>query len=122
MININIPTKPLSVNQVRQGKRFKTPIYKKYEQFVLGILPDASIPLDKKLYIYIEYYFSSSLCDIDNPNKPILDILSKKYGFNDRNIYKLYTEKFIVPKWQDKIYIEIREYETNKISKIMSNC
>ena len=32
--------KPLSVNQVWQGKRFKTKTYKDYEKNVLAILPN----------------------------------------------------------------------------------
>lgn len=39
MHNVTIKTKPLSVNEVRQGKRFKTKKYKTYEEILTMILP-----------------------------------------------------------------------------------
>ena len=31
--------------------------------------------------------------DFDNPIKPFVDILQKKYGFNDRDVYELNVKK-----------------------------
>ena len=52
--------------------------------------------------------------DIDNGLKPLLDILQKKYKFNDRDIYKLNVTKQIVKKENEFIQIKIKEYETIK--------
>jgi len=41
---LKIEITPLSVNKVWQGKRFKTPVYSKYETIVLLMLPKISIP------------------------------------------------------------------------------
>lgn len=95
MIKINI--KPLSVNLAWQGKRFKTPAYKQYEHYVLLLLPNIKIP--KAPYqVTIELGFSNKASDLDNPVKLILDILQKKYGINDKDIYRLIINKCIVPK------------------------
>lgn len=101
--------KPLSVNQVWQGKRFKTKKYKEYEKTVLSILPKLKIP-DGNLKIIITFGFSSKLSDWDNPIKPFQDILQKKYKFNDSRIYKAEIEKVIVKKGNEFIEFKIENY------------
>ena len=54
--------------------------------------------------------FSSKNADIDNPTKPILDILQKKYKFDDRQIYELNLKKQIVPKGDEFIEMQISAY------------
>ena len=105
---MKIKIKPLSVNQVWQGKRFKTPKYTKYERDVMFMLKPMKMP-EPPLKIEIKYGFSSKLADIDNPCKPFLDILQKKYGFNDRDIYELIQKKEIVPKGEEFIEFEIKK-------------
>lgn len=92
---INI--KPLSVNLAWQGKRFKTPEYTKYEQKVLRLLNSKLLPTPP-YKLNIEYGFSNKASDIDNPTKLILDILQKKYKFDDKEIYELNLIKKIVKK------------------------
>ena len=75
----------MSVNRAWQGRRFKTPLYKKYERDVLAILPEIKVP-DGLLSLEIIFGFSSKLSDFDNGLKPFIDILQKKYGFNDNKI------------------------------------
>lgn len=81
-----IKIKPLSVNECWQGKRFKTPKYIAYEMELLLLLPKLKLspPFNIKITFGI-----SALSDIDNPIKPFLDILQKKYDINDRDIMRL---------------------------------
>lgn len=106
-MKINLQIKPLSVNLAWQGKRFKTPAYKRYERNVLLMLPNTEITKFDKLKI--TYGFSNKASDIDNPTKMILDILQKKYGINDRDIEYLVLQKVIVKKGQE--FIEIWFYD-----------
>jgi len=99
---IKVDIKPLSVNNAWQGKRFKTPDYKQYERDVLLILPKIKIPKGS-LRLDIVFCFSNKASDIDNPIKPILDIMQKKYGFNDSIIYELNIKKQIVKKGKESI-------------------
>jgi len=46
--------------------------------------------------IHFRFGFGNSLSDWDNPVKPTQDILSKKYGFNDKLIRKAIVETEIV--------------------------
>ena len=99
-----IKIKPLSVNDCWQGRRFKTKAYNDYEKELFYLLPKKlKIPKGKKLKLRIWWGFSSKASDIDNPVKPLLDILQKKYGFNDKSIYQMVVEKEDVGKGEEYI-------------------
>ena len=106
---MKIEIKPLSVNQAWQGQRFKTPKYKSFEKYLLLLLPKLDIDFDAPLKVDITFGFSNRASDIDNPTKPILDVLQKKYGFNDSQIYELNIKKEIVKKGEDFIKLTINE-------------
>lgn len=101
---INI--KPLSVNQCWQGRRFKTSIYKKYEKNIIALLENKEL-LRPPYKINITFGFSSKLADIDNPLKPFIDILQKKYNINDRDIWELNVKKTITDKGKEFIEFQI---------------
>ena len=82
---MRVPIKPLSVNQAWQGRRFKTDAYRRYERDVLMLLRPMSVP-EGDLSLSLVFGFSSKLADFDNPVKPFVDCLQKKYRFNDRAI------------------------------------
>jgi len=106
MKEIRIDQKPLSINEAWQGKRFKTSKYKRYERDLLLQLPK-KITIPKMISIHFHFGFSNKLSDIDNPVKPLLDILQKKYGFNDSQVYELQVTKTITEKGKDFIRIWI---------------
>lgn len=110
MIDIHLDIKPLSINQAWQGKRFKTPKYDKFIKESLTQMPTKKLKLSDMIHVSLVFGFSSKLADIDNGVKPILDILTKKYGIDDRYIYGLEVQKKIVPKGQEYINITIRDY------------
>ncbi len=103
---MRVDIKPLSVNQVWQGKRFKTPAYKKYEAELMAILPDIEIP-DGPLFIELEWGFSSAASDWDNPIKPFQDVLQKRYLFNDSRVMEAYVIKRKVKKGEEYIIFNI---------------
>lgn len=93
------------------GRRFKTEAYKQYERDLLLLLPKMKIP-EGKLLLSIEVGFSSKASDADNICKPLLDILQKSYGFDDKRIYKLEVEKKDVSKGEEYIAFTIKELST----------
>jgi Holliday junction resolvase RusA-like endonuclease len=99
---------PLSVNEAWQGRRFKSKKYKAYEIELFYLLPALDIPKGD-LSIEIEFGFSNAAKDIDNPIKPFLDILQKRYTFDDKQIYKLSVIKKIVRKGKEYIAFKINE-------------
>lgn len=48
----------------------------------------------------------NTLFDIDNCLKPLIDVLQKKYGFNDRNINTLTVKKTVVKKGKEYILLK----------------
>lgn len=108
VMTIGLKIKPLSVNGCWQGRRFKTPKYKKYEKDVMAMLPDIVIPATD-LKLTIEWGFSSAASDIDNPLKPFIDILQKKYGFNDSKVHELHVKKKKCKKGAEYILFSIVE-------------
>lgn len=101
-----IRIKALSVNAAWKGRRFKTDAYKDYEAALLLMLPRLSIPKGK-LSLDITVAFSSKASDLDNVLKPFIDILQKKYGFNDNRIYRLAIEKLNCNKGAEYIAFRI---------------
>ena len=86
-MDTTIQIKPLSVNKAWQGKRYKTNIYKSYEWALEGHLPKKIDIPEGKLFIKLTFGFTSAGSDWDNPIKPFVDILQKKYNFDDNRIY-----------------------------------
>lgn len=103
---VKIDIKPLSVNDVWQGRRFKTPAYKTYQKSVLLLLPKLIIPQGNLKITFVVGY-SNKNADIDNFLKPFLDILQLKYGFNDSLVYELVVKKEITDKRKEFITFEI---------------
>lgn len=104
-MEIAMNIKPLSVNDCWQGRRFKTPEYKVYEQQLLYTLPNKKLPEPPFLICY-EFGFSSSGSDLDNAVKPLTDILQKKYKFNDNCVVEMNIRKTKVKKGAE--YFKVR--------------
>lgn len=104
LVSINV--KPLSVNKVWQGKRFKTEEYNKYENILISNLPDIVVPKGN-LEIFFQFGFSNPLSDWDNPVKPIQDVLQKRYNFNDKMIKRATVEIEDVAKGREYIVFKI---------------
>lgn len=109
---MKIELKPLSVNQVWCGKRFKTPIYKQYERDLSLLLSVTKCPfligyveLDVKFYIK-----SFAISDVDNFLKPMIDIIVKNGLIqDDKFIKKITAEKFKSD--YDYMEINLKKYE-----------
>ncbi len=107
-----ITIKPLSVNDAWQGRRFKTPEYKAYEQELSYKLKHVDVDWGKTpLRLLIIFGVSNAASDYDNPLKPTQDILAKKYGFNDRHIWEAVIRKRLVPKGHEYIEFTLSKME-----------
>lgn len=115
-VKIEMNTKPLSVNEAWQGKRFKTPKYKSYEAQLLLELPLIIMP-KPPLKIYYEFGFSNSASDWDNPIKPLQDILQKKYDFDDNQITRAIVTKKKVKKGEEYFIVNIARDITEDLLK-----
>lgn len=112
MIRINI--KPLSVNALYRGRRYKTKAYEEYERAVFFSLPKMKVP-DGPIYLQIEAGMSNRRADLSNVIKGFEDLLGKKYGFNDNRVFKILMEKRIVGKGEEYVAFKIE-------SAVMCTC
>jgi Holliday junction resolvase RusA-like endonuclease len=103
-MKIEIP--PLSVNEAWTGKRFKTKKYRQYVRDVLFLLPKIKLP-DPPFKIVLIFGMSNIMSDFDNPVKPFVDILQKKYEFNDRHIMEAHIKKVRVENGKEFIEWEL---------------
>lgn len=109
-----IPIKPMSVNEAWRGTRKKTVKYLNYQNAVMLLLPRFELPA-APFNVSFVFGFSTRGADIDNPTKQILDILSKKYGFNDNQVYQLNITKTIVPKGKEFIKWKINHLDNQVV-------
>ena len=118
-----IDCKPMSVNQVWQGRRFKTGNYKIYEQAVGLRLPsDLEVP-SGDLFLRVNWGVATRASDWDNPIKPFQDILQKRYGFNDNRIRAALISIEAVGKGNEFIEFDILPLDpiAGKLRKLVDN-
>lgn len=106
-MDFKIDIKALSVNDAWQGRRFKTPDYKKYENDVALLLRGVQRAPEGKLQVTYRFYMKNhKLADNDNPVKPLQDILVKCGVLkDDRFIYRTIIEK--IPSEHEYITVQI---------------
>lgn len=105
---MRVKVKPMSVNAAwRGGRRFKTKEYVAYEDMLMYLLPKLTIPPEGKLKLVVVFGFSNRASDVDNGLKPFIDILQKKYHFNDKRIYAIICRKEDVKKGKEYIEFDL---------------
>lgn len=77
---------------------------------MMCLLPKINVP-DGYLELHIIFGFSSYNNDIDNPLKPFIDCLQKRYGFNDNKIKRLVVDSEQVKKGDEFIEFVIMEFK-----------
>lgn len=111
LLSDRIAIKPLSVNKCWQGKRFKTTDYENYEKELLWTLRPFDLQKTKEpLCVNLLIGVSNLAFDVDNAVKPFLDVLQKKYNFDDRYIFELVIRKVLVKKDYEFIEFSIKRY------------
>ena len=112
-----LDTAPMSVNRaygVGRKTMFKSKAYKEYDAIVSKALGEHSMPDEVKtgkLKIKFRFMFSRSNSDIDNPVKPLQDILQRHFGFDDKQVYRLEVEKYTYP--GAKPWLEVENHSTS---------
>lgn len=101
--------KPLSVNQAWGGRTFKSDAYKTYEHHVALYLPDIEVP-SGPLKIRLHWGFSSKASDADNPIKPFVDCLQRRYDFDDKMVFEYLVTKEVVKRGQEFIEFDIQSH------------
>lgn len=106
---MRIQIKPMSYNRAYKGRVYPSAEYKQYTHDVGYLLPRLEVPKGE-LRLNIIFGFSNKASDIDNGVKAFLDLLQKKYDFNDKMVYELNVKKQIVAKGKEFIDFKIESY------------
>ena len=106
-----IDTKSFSTNMMYRGRKSKSYKYLNWQEHMMCILPDHTIP-EGKLKLEVEVGLSNMGADLDNfAGKAFIDTLSNKHGFNDNRIYQILMTKVKVKKGAEYIKYNIKGYE-----------
>lgn len=109
-MKVKLDIKPLSVNCLWRGRRFKTPEYEKYGKDIALLLPYKKIQMVEG-YVNIHYKFylkNWKGTDGDNLVKGLQDVLVQLGCIeDDRKIMKYVIEK--IPSKENRIEVEIEE-------------
>lgn len=116
---LEIEIKPLSVNSAWKGRRYRSDEYERYRRDMFYLIPRPEemyvVPLQVRIYMGLASHKSS---DVDNPLKPMLDILGDIGYYRDDNlIYDLRVVKVPSKDPWVKVVISPLEYK-NWLSKI----
>lgn len=108
---VEVKGKPFSANKMHYGQKVDTADYRKFRDSLLGVLPDIAIP-EGKIRIKLMAFFSTKNADLDNVLKPLLDVLQKRYSFNDSKVYRIVAQKETVPKGQERFAFQITPWDS----------
>ena len=95
------------------AQEYPTATYKEFYERCMPQLEVLDWPFDteQRLLVRINAYFSNRASDLDNVAKPSLDLLQKAFGsFNDKFVYRLEMDKHLVKRGEEKLEIEITEF------------
>ncbi len=114
-MRIEIPIKPLSINDAHKGRHIKTDEFLQFEKDVCYLLPINPLPVkDTEYFLRYSFYLKNyKNSDTGNFEKLITDLIVKRgYLKDDRYIKSMYLEKMSVKdKGQEKIILDIVPYE-----------
>jgi len=113
------PVKPLSINAAYTLKRKKSAKYRKFEELMALELFGYEIPPNRnvaemRFKLDIQWGFATSLSDVDNPIKTLLDVLQRWFGFDDKQIMKIAATKVIVGRGREYLSFTLSEIQENK--------
>jgi len=111
-IEAEIKIKPISVNKIWQGRRFKTKAYSDFITEALYKMPKRKKLEGKQLGVFFDIFCKSATrSDLDNFLKPAIDLLVRNEWIeDDRFIYFIQAQKFLVKEAsEEKIKVRIIE-------------
>lgn len=118
-VSITLPIKPLSTNQLFSGRKRRSFHYKRYRRKMFELMDD----IDPSLYCFkgdlllvLEVGFSSKASDLDNSFKGLIDILSEKLAFNDKQLCEIRAKKYLVHRGDEFVKITLKKSNRKDIN------
>ena len=113
-MEIHADIKPLSINIAYYRNKQKSSAYRLYEDewqtYLAGLsMPDDIIVKDMKFAITMNFGFSNKAADVDNPIKPLIDVMQNWMGFNDKQVYTVKAYKHLTKRGKEFTDIKIKQ-------------
>ena len=94
-----VNVKPFSTNEMYEGIKKRSRFYDDFHFLVwknLEFKNQFEIKKWDKLELNVWFFVKSFQSDLDNLLKPFIDFLQEKLNFNDKQIFKIKCEKFVI--------------------------
>ena len=117
MIEVRLNQKPFSANKMHYAKFKKdTKEYREFKSAIYQLLGTQTYDfLDTdKFKLSLITGFSSSLSDLDNAFKPLLDSMQLAMGFDDRQVFEIEALKDKVNKGDEYLMIRLETITDNQ--------
>jgi len=90
--------------------------YREFKSDIYSLLGEQEYDFDKydKFKLSLVVGFSSSLSDLDNSIKPLLDSMQLAMGFDDRQVFEIETLKDKVAKGEEYIMVRLEKITDNQ--------
>jgi Holliday junction resolvase RusA-like endonuclease len=116
-VQVLVPHKAISTNQLHMGTKTRSWDYKKFRKEVFQFLEDnhggVKPNLQGNLVFTLEVGFSNPTSDLSNSIKGIEDVLAEFYEFNDKQIVRIVMDKYIVNKGDEYMSLSLRHTKKN---------
>lgn len=117
ILEVRLNQKPMSANKMHYAKFKKdTKEYREFKSDIFQLLGDREYNFEKddKFKLSLVVGYSSSLSDLDNSFKPLLDSMQLAMGFDDRQIFEIEALKDKVDKGDEYIMIRLETITDNQ--------
>ena len=117
ILEVRLSQKPFSANKMHYAKFKKdTKEYREFKSEIFSLLAGRKYDFSKddKFKLSLVTGFSSSLSDLDNSFKPLLDSMQLAMGFDDKQIFEIEALKDKVSKGDEYIMIRLEKITDNQ--------
>lgn len=117
VLEVRLNQKPFSANKMHYAKFKKdTAEYRDFKSDIYSLLGEQEYDFDKdtKFKLSLVVGFSSSLSDLDNAFKPLLDSMQLAMGFDDKQIFEIEALKDKVSKGEEYIMVRLEKITDNQ--------
>lgn len=115
-LDLSLPFKAFSTNDLYAGRKVRSYKYKTFRKEVLEYLEnnyEQKVDLRGNLVLSLEIGYSSPLADASNGIKGIEDVVAEYFKFNDKFIVELHVEKYLVNKGSEYMVLKLNKTTKN---------
>lgn len=117
ILEVRLNQKPFSANKMHYAKFKKdTKEYREFKSDIYSLLAERKYDFDTKdkFKLSLVTGFSSTLSDLDNAFKPLLDSMQIAMGFDDRQVFEIEALKDHTSKGDEYLLVRLEKITDNQ--------